>query len=481
MAALKHQIARWPAELSQPRRFVGLLAVALALSTGAVMGQTQPPASEAPPSRSVPPTACANSDESASVLLKRNTDDYVELMHLRGNVDFPQLEITGALQRMKGWLGARPTRDAVILMGQEAGRHCAYLIDADGIAAFGVSTISSANLSRVDSDWRARSGIDRGAAGRREAARTAAEREVSPPATSRFGSNRAALEAMAQSLLPGDVRRVALRYNHLYVIPYGDLGVAPYAALPSGNGATQLVDHVTISIAPNAYVFLGDDVVSRVRAVTPRSPTCEERRTSVVVGDPDPPRDPVWRFPPLPGARREASQVARTLGVSPLIGPNATGSAFLERARAAEYLHVAAHGVAVSTSASSGLEGFLAFSDGRLTAQTIQHACIPARLAVLSGCQTGLGGRHAGGIIGLTRAFHLAGVDEVIMSLWSVDDAATEQLMYLFWTKYVHRQPGETAGDALRASMIELRAEYPDPRYWAPFEVFGAPADVDRP
>jgi CHAT domain-containing protein len=128
--------------------------------------------------------------------------------------------------------------------------------------------------------------------------------------------------------------------------------------------------------------------------------------------------------------------------------------------------------VAIST---DPLLGFVALSDGRLTAGQIQSVCTPARLVVLSGCQTGLGGQHAGGIIGLTRAFQLAGADEVMMSLWSVDDAATEQLMYLFWTNYVRRREAETASDVLRASMIELRREYPNPRYWAAFEVFGAP------
>ena len=50
--------------------------------------------------------------------------------------------------------------------------------------------------------------------------------------------------------------------------------------------------------------------------------------------------------------------------------------------------------------------------------------------AVLSGCDTGVGEVRAGeGVFGLRRAFQVAGVQTVIMSLWPVEDQATRQWM----------------------------------------------------
>jgi CHAT domain-containing protein len=84
-------------------------------------------------------------------------------------------------------------------------------------------------------------------------------------------------------------------------------------------------------------------------------------------------------------------------------------------------------------------------------------------LAVLSACETGLGEVAGGeGVLGLTRAFHVAGCRNVIASLWKVDDDATAALMGLFyrnvWVKgqeplqalrhaqlYVYRNPGHIA------------------------------------
>jgi CHAT domain-containing protein len=89
-------------------------------------------------------------------------------------------------------------------------------------------------------------------------------------------------------------------------------------------------------------------------------------------------------------------------------------------------------------------------------------------LVVLSACETGLGENFVGeGVIGLQRAFMIAGAKSVIMSLWKVDDASPQKLMTLFYTKWIKNKMAKK--DAFYAAKVEMKKLYPQPYYWAGF------------
>jgi CHAT domain-containing protein len=92
-------------------------------------------------------------------------------------------------------------------------------------------------------------------------------------------------------------------------------------------------------------------------------------------------------------------------------------------------------------------------------------------LVVLSACETGLGEVSNGeGVYGLQRAFLVAGAKTLIMSMFKVDDEATQKLILNFYKKWLN------SGN-LRQSFIEakkeLRVEYPEPIYWGAFMMIG--------
>jgi CHAT domain-containing protein len=98
-------------------------------------------------------------------------------------------------------------------------------------------------------------------------------------------------------------------------------------------------------------------------------------------------------------------------------------------------------------------------------------------VAALTACQTGLGRVISGeGTMGMGRAFQYAGAKSVIMSLWSVSETASVNLVESF---FGHLKEGKNKLEALRLARDEIRkAGYDHPFYWAPFILVGEVGDA---
>lgn len=115
--------------------------------------------------------------------------------------------------------------------------------------------------------------------------------------------------------------------------------------------------------------------------------------------------------------------------------------------------------------------------DGILTAKEIADVDLRGLdLVVLSACQTGLGDIAQGeGIFGLQRGFKKAGANSILMSLWKVDDKATQILMTQFYKNYAS---GKTKRQSLLSAQKYLKeyenGKYKEPKYWAAFILLDA-------
>lgn len=110
--------------------------------------------------------------------------------------------------------------------------------------------------------------------------------------------------------------------------------------------------------------------------------------------------------------------------------------------------------------------------DGILSAQEISSLDLRGlRLAVLSACETGKGSIGPDGVFGLQRGFKQAGAEGLMMSLWKVDDKATQILMEEF---YKNLSSGSDQYSALRDAQNVVKKDYPDPKYWAAFILIDA-------
>ena len=106
--------------------------------------------------------------------------------------------------------------------------------------------------------------------------------------------------------------------------------------------------------------------------------------------------------------------------------------------------------------------------DGILTAKEISLLDLrDADLVVLSACETGKGEITGEGVFGLQRAFKQAGAQTLVMSLWKVNDKATQLLMTEFYRNLISKH--QSKREAFRNAQNHVRSQYKEPYYWAGF------------
>jgi CHAT domain-containing protein/tetratricopeptide (TPR) repeat protein len=316
--------------------------------------------------------------------------------------------------------------------------------------------------------------------------------------------------------------------RRLFICPDGDLSRLPWEVLPLGPDR-RIIDDYEIS-----YLGVGRDLL---RVSTPSTNECKapvviadpdfdlsgsETSTAETVADPAGRdlRESSVRFGRLAGTRREGHAIAGLLGV-PLTTDAAATDRAVKSCRRPAVLHIATHGFFLPDSESArqwdfelmdtpvdkirpfgrlsnaeespflrsglvlaGANTWLAgrvppveAEDGILTAQDVSGMDLAGtELVTLSACETGLGSQQRGeGVLGLRRAFILAGARTVVMSLWQVPDEETKTLMIDFYQRVL---AGENRATALCEAQRELKKTQPDPYYWGAFICQGDPSPL---
>jgi CHAT domain-containing protein len=207
----------------------------------------------------------------------------------------------------------------------------------------------------------------------------------------------------------------------------------------------------------------------------------------------------------LPGTKEEVDQIESLYKNSNFSNPktyleNDADEIQLKSVKNPQVLHVATHGFFLEDNETkntneedkysenpllksglimAGANSFIATGlnqdarqDGILTAYEAMNLELnDTELVVLSACETGLGDLKNGeGVYGLRRAFQVAGADAIIMSLWSVDDEATQELMTAFYQNWIG---GKDKLTAFNEAQKTIKEKYKSPFYWGAFVMVG--------
>lgn len=326
--------------------------------------------------------------------------------------------------------------------------------------------------------------------------------------------------ARADAALPAALRRLSatilapvlpLADNaRLVLVADGALEYFPFAILPAGGArsAEPLVARAEIVGIPSAstlstqratlagrrpaahmLAIVADPVFDvsdpRVRPTGPTSPAKpDDDRARLLQHLAAADGSSAAVIPRLPFTSTEAAAIGAAVGGSGNLsatGFDARKDALLgDRLKDYRYVHFATHGFIDTDNPSlSALVLSLVDREGQpldgfLRADELYGLDLSADLVVLSACQTGLGKSIKGeGIVGLTRGLMYAGAARVIVSLWSVSDRATADLMSRLYREMVGA--GRTPAAALRAAQIAMWKTAPNrsPYYWAAFTLQG--------
>jgi hypothetical protein len=356
-------------------------------------------------------------------------------------------------------------------------------------------------------------------------------------------STRAALVKVAADLLPGPIAAALSRQAQdvrLLVLPISGISEVPFAALPLHGG--EVIDKFAVTIVndifslgieaspgwdvtrpPGAFDNLtpeertrelvngslwglsslpnptdnsepdhenqagpdaGGTNGSQPDSAQPKNEDHNKYGNTLIVADPDLSDAPDFCWPKLRHAASEGMYVATAFNDKmPLIGPQATFTNVINRlisdGESLEFIYFATHGMADEVNPAD--MGFVALKEKNLTGAAIRDLHLyGSPLVVLSACETSLGKTFSQGVFGLAKEWTLHGANNVVTSLWDVNDSSTEKLMHYFVDHVQERfrrsnKYGKDSDVALAEAMRDFKKVNNDPILWGAFQHFSVP------
>lgn len=175
----------------------------------------------------------------------------------------------------------------------------------------------------------------------------------------------------------------------------------------------------------------------------------------------------------LKHSESEVLEIQNTMGGMSYTKEAANKATFLRAMEEAKVVHLATH--ACVDELSSDQHKIYFSNDDYLSSAELYNVSSQAQMVVLSACETGLGQYHSGeGVLSLARTFAYTGIPSVVMSLWSLPDRSTSDVMKYFYEELKTGKPKHTALQQAKLNYIQQAdAANQHPHYWAALVLIG--------
>ncbi len=235
--------------------------------------------------------------------------------------------------------------------------------------------------------------------------------------------------------------------RHLVIVPHRGLYYLPFQAL--NDGESYLIERREVSFAPSAVVL--QQCLARSEP---------QFGNALLLGVAD---------ERIPGVHQELRALDQIFGeIKRYSDEAATTEVLRANAAGVDIIHLACH---AQFRSDNPLFSALRLGDGWFTARDAYGLKLNCGLVTLSACETGMNAVAPGDeLMGIARGFFSAGSPTVLMSLWTIDDEATTELMVWFYSELATTKSPATS---LRTAQMKLLKEKPHPFFWSPFVLVG--------
>ena len=286
-------------------------------------------------------------------------------------------------------------------------------------------------------------------------------------------------DELIKILFPGRIKKYLRELDYLTITPVLNIGTIPYYILKPFNNDSFLIDYLCLNYTKSIDYFVKSSYLNQINFLQRGYYELEyDPLNPLILGNPIAGEGCIQQFSVLPGAEKEALNVAEIMHTEAFIGREANRKVLEENIAKTDFIYFATHGI--SNAENPMDESYLVLANDTsedcdfLTARQIQELPLDEDIVILSACQTALGMSHKAGTIGVSRAFLNAGAQNVIMSLWNINDHSTVEFMEIFLQE-MQKPTKFFPSQNLRNAILIYKQNNENPVDWGAFVSFGAP------
>lgn len=256
--------------------------------------------------------------------------------------------------------------------------------------------------------------------------------------------------------------KTILTYKNVVIIPDGLLNFMPFEALLSSKTTSTsfekmpfIIKNKTIAYNSSVQFYLSEPNISKNNKLLGFFPVFENSNQKLTY------------------SIDEAHAIEKEITSTILMNAEASKENFIKNASNFGILHLSTH-------ASSGnfiMPANLSFHDDTMLLNELYSLDLNTNLVVLSACETGIGKLYKGeGAMSIARGFQYAGAENLLFTLWQINDLSTSQIMQSFYKNYSNSQSAYFANQQSKIDYLEnetISNAKKSPYYWSAFVYYG--------